>query len=108
MGQIHHEFPDLSAWLRISFINLDICLTFISPTMCDKPKIVLHFLADSIRCGGMDTPIRLVSSKRQMAFLGEITDLRLKRMLRMNDPLVIGAVRMVLGKIFTEGASAIG
>jgi len=65
-----------------------------------------HFIAiisvESIHCGGMDTPIRLVSRKMQMAFIGSIINLRLQRMLPRSDDLMVGAVRMILGKDFME------
>lgn len=44
----------------------------------------------------MDTPLRLIGLKRQMAFVGEIKDERLKGILVFPKPLVIKAVVKIL------------
>lgn len=51
----------------------------------------------------MDTRIRLVTSKPQLAFLGEITDNRLLQMTKMKNTLAIMAIKWVLGEDFITG-----
>lgn len=46
----------------------------------------------------MDTPLRLLGLKRQMAFVGEIKEERLKGILVPLNPLVISALRKTLGR----------
>lgn len=50
----------------------------------------------------MDTPIRLTSSKVQVAFLGKISDQRLQRMKWCKNPLIITTIKWVLDKDFID------
>ncbi|GLJ36644.1 hypothetical protein SUGI_0737230 [Cryptomeria japonica] len=48
----------------------------------------------------MDTPIRLIASKSQRAFLGTISDTQLERLINTDNDLVLATVKWVLGKDF--------
>lgn len=50
----------------------------------------------------MDTPLRLRGLKRQMDFIGEIKDDRLKGILVFPHDLVIRAIRRTLGEEFIK------
>lgn len=52
----------------------------------------------------MDTPVRLISSKVQVAFIGNISDQRLRRMMKRKNPLIITAIKWVLGEDFIDNA----
>lgn len=48
----------------------------------------------------MDTPIRLISRRAQVTFLGNISDQRLQGMTRRKNPLIIAAFKWILGEDF--------
>lgn len=51
----------------------------------------------------MDTPIRLVSKKPQLDFLGEVTDKKLMYMTNIMHIIAIIATKWVLGEEFVIG-----
>lgn len=48
----------------------------------------------------IDTSIRLVSSKPQLAFLGEVIDNRLLKMTKVKNALAVVAIKWILGDDF--------
>lgn len=52
----------------------------------------------------MDTPVRLVSSKAHVAFLGNISDKRLQVMMQWKNSLIIAAIKWVLREDFINNA----
>lgn len=60
-------------------------------------KFTILISAEGLETFGVDTPVSLVAKEQQISFR-EVTDQRLKRILLLDDPASVVAVKMVLGK----------
>lgn len=62
-----------------------------------KSKFIITILVEGLESFGVDNPVSLEATERQIAFR-EITNQRLKRILLEDDPLTMVAVKMMFGK----------
>lgn len=65
-------------------------------------RFILLVSAKDLELGGMDTPVQLKSSKRQIAFEGQIISLWLHHIIRHPDYLSFVAIKFLARKVFME------
>jgi len=63
-------------------------------------KFFFHCFIRDGEHGRMETPIRLLSNKRQISFLGEISGNRLQKVFKSQSGLVLFNIKWVLGEGF--------